>query len=213
MKSFTESSMEGSLEAMTTPLLTIAEASDKTGRSHSTIRRLIKTITESADHVDRAGIEPTPKAVEAFKKKGENFTWKIREDVLIKHLPSAPTAEKKSGLHSGSEMTGDILQILKHELDLKNQQIEKQWDVIQSLNDRLREGNILMGSLQQRLALPHPESPAPINVDTPPTEASTILQKASKKKVAEVKQKLSKKTPVEASTDTPKKRMLSWLFR
>ncbi|NOS68070.1 MAG: hypothetical protein HOO67_06975 [Candidatus Peribacteraceae bacterium] len=194
---------------MTTPLLTIAEAATRTGRSHSTVRRLIKTIAEAASHPDRAGIEPSLKEVDAFKKKGENFTWKIREDVLLRNFASAPTVEKKSHSDSSSGLTEDILKILRRELDLKNQQIEKQWDVIQSLNDRLREGNILMGSLQQRLAPPAAESPTPVTVDTPSMEPSIEIKRATKKKVMEAKHGVFKKD----STEAPKKGVLSWLFR
>lgn len=144
------------MEGMDTLSLTIADAVEKSGRSPSTIRRLIRTIADDASHPDRSGVEPTPDEVEAFKKKGENFTWKIKEDILMKHLKGAPREEKKKPTER-MEMTGDILSILQKELDLKSQQIEKQWEVIHALNDRLREGNILMGSLQQRLALPMAE--------------------------------------------------------
>ncbi len=188
---------------MDTPHLTIAEASAKTGRSSSTIRRLIKTIVADPHHPDRASIQPTPKAVEAFKKKGENFTWTIQEDVIIKNFGSTPIEEKKQSSSSASSTSKDILEILHGELQLKNQQIEKQWEVIQSLNDRLREGNILMGSLQQRLALPAAQSPAPVVTEASTTEASMegneALQRASKKKVSEVKQKVSMKASVKPS--------------
>ncbi len=230
--------MEATLEAMQLPYLTITEAVKKTQRSSSTIRRVIRSITDSASHPDRSGIEPTTKVVEVFKKKGENFTWTIREDVLLKHLPSAPTAAdspkedaQKSSGESPSGMEKAVFEILKNELALKNQQIEKQWEVIQSLNDRLREGNILMGSLQQRLALPVAESPTPV-VDAPAhrspaaradgeggpsMEPSVEAKRASKKKVMEAREKLSKRPPVEASmnvsTQAPKKGVLSWLFR
>jgi hypothetical protein len=141
--------------SMDTTFITIAEATEKTGRSASTIRRLIRTITETADHVDREAVEPTPAQVAAFKKKSENFTWKIREDVLMKNFKGAQKEDKKSAPETGSI----IMDILQNELALKNQQIEKQWEVIHALNDRLREGNILMGSLQKRLGPPQNESP------------------------------------------------------
>lgn len=206
--------MEATLEAMTIPLLTIAEAAEKIGRSHSTIRRLIKTIADTATHPDRSGIEPSPKTVEAFKKKGENFTWMVREDVLRKHLQSAPRIEEKSAAESSNHTKEDVFQILRKELEIKNRQIEKQWDVINSLNERLREGNILMGSLQQRLALPTGESPSPIVVETPSMEASKEFQRASKKKVMEAKQAVaSKKASTNVVMKASKKRMLSWLFR
>ena len=169
--------------SMDTPLLTIAEACEKTGRSPSTVRRLIHTITETPNHPDRGAVEPDPKQVNAFKKKGENFTWRIREEVVMKHFQTAQPKEKKSK----SEPTGDIFSILQRELELKNQQIEKQWEVIHSLNDRLREGNILMGSLQKRLALPEAQSPAEEVVDAstvkPSAEAAKKAAKPSKRRL------------------------------
>lgn len=148
------------VEAMDTPFLTIAEAVEKTGRSPSTIRRVIRQVADDLTAADRDGITPSPSEVDAFKKKAENFTWKIREDVLLKHLKGAPKEDKKAS----SEITGDIMHILQKELDLKNQQIEKQWEVIHALNDRLREGNILMGSLQKRLGPATEDTRQPVAV-------------------------------------------------
>ena len=204
--SFTEASTEVTLEAMTTPLLTIAEASEKTGRSASTIRRLIHTITETDNHPDRTGVEPKPKAVVALKKKGENFTWKISEEVLMKNFEKAQMENKKT-VHYDQK---DILQILKGELELKNQQIEKQWEVIHALNDRLREGNILMGSLQQRLALPEgtSESPPPVEASVmeadgvPSTEGSGGSQKMP-----------STKPSMKATAKAPRRGIWSWFAR
>jgi hypothetical protein len=157
--------------------ITIAEACAKTGRSASTVRRLIHTITQDDAHEDRTAIEPTTKQVAALKKKGENFTWKIREDILLKHFTGAPTAEKKSSSKAGS----DILSILQSELSLKNQQIEKQWEVIHALNDRLREGNILMGSLQKRLGPPQDLSPSESVVETATMASSAEASKKEKR--------------------------------
>lgn len=180
---FTEPSEIGMVPSMDTPLLTIAEAVAKTGRSPSTVRRLIHTITETPSHPDRDAVEPDPKQVAALKKKGENFTWRIREGVVMKHFESAPQKEKKSK----PAPTGDIFSILQNELELKNRQIEKQWEVIHALNDRLREGNILMGSLQKRLALPEAQSPAEEVVDAPTVKTSA---ETSKKEAKPAKRRL-----------------------
>ncbi len=168
LEAFTDSSAEGRLEDMDTPFLTISEAAEKTGRSLSTIRRLIKSIADDDTHADRAAIQPTPKEVVAFKKKEENFAWKIREDVLIREFKGALKEAKKET----AEARSDILGILQNELELKNRQIEKQWEVIHSLNDRLREGNILMGSLQKRLVLAAPEVDSDV-VDASSTPVSS----------------------------------------
>ncbi len=165
------------MEAMDTPFLTISEAAEKTGRSLSTIRRLIKSIADDDAHADRSAITPSPKEVAAFKKKDENFAWKIREDVLLREFKGALKEAKKET----AEARGDILGILQNELNLKNQQIEKQWEVIHALNDRLREGNILMGSLQKRLALPEPQESQDVVDATPVADSKHSATKASAK--------------------------------
>lgn len=163
---------------MDTPFLTISEAAEKTGRSLSTIRRLIKSIADDDAHADRAAIQPTPKEVAAFKKKDENFAWKIREDVLLREFKGALKEAKKET----AEAKSDILGILQKELELKNQQIEKQWEVIHALNDRLREGNILMGSLQKRLALPEATGAQEVvDATAVPKPSAEAAVKASKK--------------------------------
>lgn len=170
-------SAEAIMKAMDTPFLTISEAAEKTGRSLSTIRRLIKSIADDDAHADRGAIQPTPKEVAAFKKKDENFAWKIREDVLLREFKGALKEAKKET----AEAKGDILGILQKELDLKNQQIEKQWEVIHALNDRLREGNILMGSLQKRLALPQAEqAPEVVEASAAPSSAEPAAKASAK---------------------------------
>lgn len=186
---------------MDTPLLTIGEATQKTGLSASTIRRLIRSITDSASHPDRKAIEPTTQQVETLKKKGENFTWKIREDILERHLKTAQKEERKSASSARGGTSPEVLQILRSELDLKNQQIEKQWEVIHALNDRLREGNILMGSLQQRLALPTAE--AQKATDTVPIKEASA--KAAKKSPAPPVAEGSAKPVTEVSAKPSKK--------
>lgn len=187
---------------MHTPFLTIAEAVEKTNRSPSTIRRLIRTITDAASHVDREGILPTSTEVEVLKKKGENFTWKIQEEVLFKHMKGALKEDKKSE----PESKKDILQILHRELEIKNGQIEKQWEVIHSLNDRLREGNMLMGALQKRLTLPSSEGANASAVDAVPVMAAKEAAHAPSKKASATDAATSAKK-------ASKKGLFAWLKR
>lgn len=173
---------------MPTPLLTITQAATLIGRSPSTVRRLIHDITQKKNHPDRSGIDPNPKKELAYKKRGETFTWRIRQDLLLRNFSSAlaggkrtsfdPSAELRTGLLRMTPKNGDILSILEKELELKNQQIEKQWEVIHALNDRLREGNILMGSLQKRLAPPVEASTEATVVEDSTMKSSTESAKA-----------------------------------
>lgn len=206
---------------MQLPHLTIAEAAEKTGRSESTIRRVIRTIAEDKSSPDRAGVFPEPKEVDAFKKKGENFTWKICEDVLLKNLKRVQAEEKKSASSGPSFPPPDVLSILQNELKIKNQQIEKQWDVITSLNERLREGNILMATLQKQLALPEvaaSQSPAePVIVEASVEPVRKASRKAPKKASAQASTEASV-TPSMAASMEPskkpsKKGILAWMWR
>jgi hypothetical protein len=192
--------------SMNTPYLTLAEASAKTGRSLSTVRRLIHSISKDQHHPERDAVIPSHEEAEALKKKGENFTWRIRQDIVDREFGSAPSKKEKVQ----SELSVDVLAMLQKELDMKNQQIEKQWEVIGSLNERLREGNILMASLQKRLALPEPASMETSTVEASKVESSAEPSKKSSKVNAE--KGTAQKAAKEAEKNV-KKKMFSWLWQ
>ena len=95
--------------------------------------------------------------------------------------------------------------MLRRESDIKNTQITQQLEVItkqagliDGLSERLREGNILIGTLQQRLALPEARAiPAAEPVKPKPVPAT----------------KSEKGTPAPTKSAKPKKGFLSRLFR
>ena len=134
--------------------LTVKEAAHLTGKSASSIRRILYKVLEIENHPDRGRVEPNPEAVAALRMKGENFAWKIAEDYLRQEVPEGKAnAESKSPPQGGTEQLVAIVVILRKQLDIKDQQIGAQNDVIKGLSERVREGNILMGSLQQQLSL------------------------------------------------------------
>ena len=144
--------------------LTVKEAAKLTGKSPSSIRRVIYPIIQDDNHADRLHIEPTVDNVKKLRLKGENFAWRISEELLRLEVPVE--TEKPAGderVDSLPRTAGDIelLAMLHGELDIKNHQItqhseliSKQMELISGLSERLREGNVLIGSLQQRFALP-----------------------------------------------------------
>jgi hypothetical protein len=146
-----------------TQFLTMKEAAQTTGKSPSSIRRIIYPILEAENHPDRLHIQPTVEEVQQFRMKGENFAWRISEELLQREVPPETVTEKgseKSGSRGLNDSQAELLMMLQKELDIKNQQITqqsgmlaKQMELIDGLSERLREGNMLIGSLQQRLAL------------------------------------------------------------
>lgn len=151
--------------------LTVTEAAKLTGKSASSIRRIIHPITKDDAHPDRSHIQPGAEEAKALRLKGENFAWRISEELLRRALPAEPAAEKGNGASSARPpLSGDggLLDMLRRELDIKNLQITqqselivKQMEVMNGLSERLREGNILIAGLQQRLALSDGRDAAP----------------------------------------------------
>ncbi len=146
-----------------TTFLTVKEAARRTGRSPSSIRRLIYPILHDDSHPDRAHVEPNPAEAVRLRTKGEAFAWQVSEDFLLKQMPPDDNAEKGTdapGSRPAHTADPELVAMLRRELDIKNEQItqyiqanSKLMDTINSLTERLREGNILMGSLQQQLQL------------------------------------------------------------
>jgi len=146
-----------------TAFLTVKEAARLTGKSPSSIRRIIYPIIEADQHVDRPHIQPSVEEVIALRSKGENFAWRISEELLRREVPEEAPSEQGSERAAGrqsSDAHRELLSLLRQELGIKNQQITqqgemlaRQMELIDGLSERLREGNVLIGSLQYRLAL------------------------------------------------------------
>jgi len=177
--------------------LTVKDAAQRTGKSPSSIRRIIYPIIHDDKHPDRTHIQPSVEEALQLRMKGDNFAWRLSEELLRREVPLDAGAEKNnSGSTVKSTAQGDagLLDMLRRELDIKNQQITqhgqligKQMELISGLSERLREGNILIGSLQQRLALtdgrgnpatPHTE----VKPSAAPKKGSTIPPKTAKPK-------------------------------
>ncbi len=143
---------------------TVKEAAQRAGKSPSSIRRLIYPIIGDDKHADRQHIQPTVIEVLELRTKGENFAWRISEELLQREMPPDAPREQEADTrpaHATRFAESELLTMLRRELDIKNQQITQQTDMISrqmellsGLSERLREGNILIGSLQRQLALP-----------------------------------------------------------
>lgn len=137
--------------------LTVKEAAKLVEKSPSSIRRIIYPILEKDDHPDRHHVLPAPQEAIQLRLKGENFAWRISEELLRREVPveaASPTATPKATEAGESSHTTELIAMLRAELDIKNQQIKQHMEMNKDLHERLRESNILIGSLQRQLALP-----------------------------------------------------------
>lgn len=164
-----------------TKFLTVKEAAQLTGKSPSSIRRIIYPILEDSRHPDRHHIEPDVATAKALRIKGENFAWKVSEELLRREVPAdavRPAADPKSAARVASDPSAAaLLEILRKQLDIKDQQIATQSELIRGMSERLREGNILIGTLQQQLS--PPKSPASDQKDAVVADAPPAREQGS----------------------------------
>src|SRR5438046_2006499 len=75
------------------PFLTVKEAAQLTGKSPSSIRRVIYPIIHDDAHADRGHIQPSVEEAMQLRVKGENFPWRLSEELLHREMP----VEKEQG--------------------------------------------------------------------------------------------------------------------
>jgi len=202
-----------------TLFLTVKEAAQRTGKSPSSIRRIIYPILQNEKHPDRGQIQPSVEDALQLRLKGENFAWRVSEDLLARAIPAEVRSDSASDV-SGTRTIpghgdGELTAMLQRELTIKNQQIAlhgeliaKQMELISGLSERLREGNVLIGSLQQRLALTDGRELKPSDVIKARTVTSGRPEKGSTPPT-----KPEKATPPEPKPIKQKKGFFSRIFR
>ena len=93
---------------------------------------------------------------------GVTFPWQLSEDLRVPEMPGDAAGEGSGG--SSAKASGsaeaELLAMLRNELEIKNGQISqqaeiiaKQMEFVQGVGERLKESNIIIGQLQQHLAL------------------------------------------------------------
>lgn len=185
-------------------LMTIREAAEATGHSPHRIRRLIKAIADQPTHADRSEVEPSSADVERLNAEGVQFTWRISEDLVRREfgetLPPSAGSKSADGAVFGESVDFPIM--LQRVLDAKQQsetrlfeQLRVKDEQIVALNDRLRESNLLMASLQRQLPAPQETRPEPLR---PSTTSSATGRKAK---------------PVAAAKPPPRRSWLPKMFR
>ena len=190
--------------------ITVKEAVERTGLSDSAIRRVIYPILKGDKHPDRQLVEPNPAEARAMRVKGENFAWKISEELLDREMQERVKKVKPEPKTGGAASVGNehllaMLQMLQKELDIKNQQIESQTQLLKGFSERMHEGNVLIGSLQKQLAVGSSSPRSSDSMDVESVPASPQSAPASKDVPAEETKPSSVKGKAKPKTH--------WLFR
>src|SRR5947199_10060373 len=104
--------------------LSVREAAQRTGKSPSSIRRVLYPIIHDDKHADRKHIEPSVEGALKLRMKGENFAWRVSEELLRRAIPVEAGPEQGTAASSAKVSPGhgdgELLAMLRRELDIKN---------------------------------------------------------------------------------------------
>lgn len=162
---------------MSEAFLTIKESAAKTGKAEITIRRFVQRIIKGTDAKRRAMIQPSPEELRQHVD-GPPPAWRISTKLLDEQFTttgqgSGPIAEATAPASPETAIVAVLKAqnvAIEKQLAVKDEQIKSLTTLVNSLggqlNERLRESNVLMKGLQERMALP---ATTPVSViDTPP---------------------------------------------
>lgn len=184
--------------------LTISDAQTFTAKSRSTLRRFIEGIVKADNSPDRHLLLPTIAEVTALREQNQPFSWRISEELLRRQFlkpdeSAAPAGGQGSGPVAGSD-SSRLVTVLEKSIAMLERELSEKNNQIAAMNDRMRESNILMKDLQQRLALPAPHSSAGqvVAERSPSSAVNSVTPSASRN---------------ESSHETPpRKSRFGWLF-
>ncbi len=163
------------IDAHITPLsmqkhYTIKEAAAFTGKSQSTIKRLIAPIREDDSSVDRQQLLPSPEQYADLKKSGQPFNWQISEAFLRQHFPVVESNDAKQGAESSitpDQMKGitsdKLVEALTKTIDILENQLNEKDRQIKEKDELVNKFGGMAQDLQKKLLL------APVTSATPPT--------------------------------------------
>lgn len=177
--------------------LTISDAEKFTGKSRSTLRRFIDGIVKVENSPDRHLLQPTVEEVAALREQSQPFSWRISEELLRRQFLKAEddvTPDAKQGSEAvGASDSSRLVSVLEKSISMLERELSEKNNQIAAMNERMRESNILMKDLQQRLALPAAKSADDAVVENKrTTEASVVAEKVTE--------------------TTPQKSRFGWLF-
>jgi len=157
--------------------LTIKEAAAEIGRAEITIRRFVQKVVKGSDSDRRSLIKPSPDELQELRE-GPPPAWLISTKLLREHFPTSEQGSEPSVPKTQEEPIVSVLksqnEMMERQLSVKDEQIKSLTTLVHSLggqlNERLRESNVLMRGLQDRLALP-PSATSTV-IEVPRTQTS-----------------------------------------
>jgi len=150
---------------------TIKEAAAVTGKSQSTIKRLIAPIREDESSADRHHLLPSPEQYAEFKKSGQPFNWQISDSFLRQRFPTVESNDTKQAAESPimqDQMKGiasdKLFEALTKTIDILENQLNEKDRQIKEKDELVNKFGAMAQELQKKLLA------APVTTPTPPSQ-------------------------------------------
>ena len=140
----------------------INEAAAFSGKSQSTIKRLINPIRNDEDHPDREFLVPSPDEYARLKREGQPYNWRIAESFLLRKFPKAdvqgesdrsPTASNNGVDRELYEALSKTISILENQLSEKDSQIREKDHQLREKDELINKFGGMTRELQSQLLL------------------------------------------------------------
>lgn len=157
----------------------VKKAAEVTGKSESTIKRLLTSIKNDPDTPDRRHLLPTVDQYQRHKEDGTPFVWEISETLLQQRYPdsfiadvkekgsgSLPSAEDLRTLNN-NQLVGALnrtIDTLSNQLTAKDTQLANKDEQLNSQNELIEKLGGMAEALQKEMLLLKPGVPATENI-------------------------------------------------
>ena len=138
---------------MTDRFLSLTEAEKHTGKSRSTLRRFVDSITKPDNHPDRELLQPSVEEVDELHANNHPFSWKVSVTLLDRQYPKEGSHDEPNATKSGETTSPELVGLLHETIAILKNDVEEKNKQIGQLLERQREQNFLLKQTAEQLTL------------------------------------------------------------
>jgi len=198
---------------MTEQFLSLKEAAQHTGKSHSSLRRFLEKITKADDHADRGLIQPDVDEVARLHAENHPFSWRV-STVLLDREFAEQGSDRQASNESGSQTTAASNELLSRTITMLETELSAKNKQIAEFQERQRETNVLLQQTTEKLMLLTDGKKKPAkNDETVTVFSSTAEEEGSQRDTVDVSRSSKTKPRKEAKRESFWDKMRKPLFQ
>ena len=137
---------------MTQRFLSLKEAEEFTGKSRSSLRRFVESITKADNHPDRKYLDPSVERVAELHAANHPFSWRISQELLDREFSKQGSTNTNQSTTDDST-TNKFISLLEETVNMLNTELAQKNKQIAEFQERQRETNILLQQTTEKLVI------------------------------------------------------------